>query len=173
MWAPQIKYTNKVLQPYLDSHSSPLANEDTATIAVTALTSSSLDNKAPILTGPRNITYREHLEAISKVRQETKGEPLKFEEVSGERWKEAMAGKVPTELADSLLDLWSKGVSAPYPVSHDFEQVYHITIISSTSCCRPSPTSLPSPSNINFIFSPFFFSSSFLNRSQANQEWSL
>lgn len=51
--------------PYPNAHTTPIANEDTAQIAVIALTSNKLDNAAPSLTGPRSISQREQIEVSS------------------------------------------------------------------------------------------------------------
>jgi uncharacterized protein YbjT (DUF2867 family) len=62
MWGPQIKYTKKIVHPFPNSHLNPIANEDIAAVAVIALTSSKLDNTAPVLSGPRSLTFREQIE---------------------------------------------------------------------------------------------------------------
>eukprot|EP00026_Physarum_polycephalum_P013880 Phypoly_transcript_14334.p1 GENE.Phypoly_transcript_14334~~Phypoly_transcript_14334.p1 ORF type:complete len:289 (-),score=65.94 Phypoly_transcript_14334:58-924(-) len=123
MWGPQIKYTKKIAHPFPNAYSVPIANEDTAAVAVIALTSSKLDNAAPVLTGPRSLTVREQIEAISKVHQETKGTPVPCEQITVEQWQERVKGKMPDEILHAMPPLWKATDGVPQPVSPDFEKI--------------------------------------------------
>lgn len=123
-WAPQIRNNGTIYTAYLNSYSSPIANEDIAAVAVEALTGNkNLENSSPLLTGPATLTQKQQIDIISKVRQEKEGKEVKAIEVTGEQWKASLPPYVPAPVADSVLGLWKSNDGIPQEVSGEVKKI--------------------------------------------------
>ena len=112
-WVGEINATGRLSLPYPDSQSAPVAAEDMAAVALTALTSERLRDAAPVLTGPVSLTQTQQVEALNRVRAKAGLKPIELRKVSPEEWKAAMVAHMPPFLCDALLMTWKKAVGQP------------------------------------------------------------
>ena len=78
MWAPQIRATRSVGEPYPNSANAPIAMDDIAAVAAACLTEPGHIGKAYTLTGPESLTRTAILRHIG----DALGENLRFDQVS-------------------------------------------------------------------------------------------
>jgi hypothetical protein len=126
LWGYQIRENNgKVILAYPHAQLTPIAPEDVAAVAVEALTTHTLDNSIPPITGPHSLNYIHQIEILDKLRLENNGVGVEYEEVVPERWKELVAKKVgiPEQVADSILKTLQGSDGIQQPVSDEFEKL--------------------------------------------------
>ncbi|MFD4370576.1 NAD(P)H-binding protein [Streptomyces sp. NPDC058486] len=120
-WAEEVSTTGAVRAP-LARLARPLIHEaDIAAVAVKALTTDTLLNARPVLTGPELITQEQQVALIG----EAIGRPVRFEETSlAEAAEQMKAAGYPAELVDAVLPAQAKLLDDPEPVN---DEVLRIT----------------------------------------------
>lgn len=88
-WAAQIRATGAVREPYPDAASSPIAMDDIAAVAATALLTDRHENVAHTLTGPELLTRTE----LARHLADALGTPVEFRQVTRD---EAVAALEPS-----------------------------------------------------------------------------
>ncbi|MFD4132308.1 NAD(P)H-binding protein [Streptomyces goshikiensis] len=118
-WAYPIGRDLPVRLAYPEATLAPIHPADIADIAVRALTGdgSSLAGRAPTLTGPEQLTFREQLAAVS----DAIGRAVPVERITREQAAEELAGHMPAAMAGSLLDLWAAATVTPVAVADTTE----------------------------------------------------
>lgn len=84
----------------------PIHELDIADVAVAALTGDGLIGRAPVLTGPANLTQRQQVEAIGSAL----GEPVDLVELTPDAARDQMAQALPLPIVDTLLRLLAGAV---------------------------------------------------------------
>lgn len=112
-WAPQIQSGDTLRWPFAPAATAPIHEADIAAIAVRALTENGHTGAKYILTGPESLTQAEQLNAIG----EAAGRRLRYEEIPPAIARQEMASLVPSFVLEILLDVWSKAVNHPAPVT--------------------------------------------------------
>jgi uncharacterized protein YbjT (DUF2867 family) len=106
-WAPTIKKTGKLWITYPNATSAPVSEVDIAAIALVALTSDKLTNQAIGLSGTMNITQKEQIDAISRVREREGKKVVELVVLEPEQWKEKMGEYgMPEDFREQLLAWW-------------------------------------------------------------------
>ncbi|MFG3101164.1 SDR family oxidoreductase [Streptomyces sp. NPDC048182] len=109
-WSHALTATGRVDLPYPESQGAPLHETDLAEAALAVLNApAEHGTRAFHLTGPYTLTLREQVAHIALAT----GRPLGVNAVSREAWKRGVAGYVPDEFAEALLDMWQGNVDAP------------------------------------------------------------
>jgi uncharacterized protein YbjT (DUF2867 family) len=109
-WAGQIRHGDVVRSAYGEAAWAPLHERDIAAVAAHALLHDDLIGQKPVLTGPEVLTQADMINTIGKAI----GRPLRFEEVSHEAAREAMArGGLPEALIDGFLRLQAASYLQP------------------------------------------------------------
>ena len=115
-WMEEVRATGGVSLVRPHAHSAPIAPEDIAAVAVTALTTDQLVNAAPSLTGPRSMSQREQVESINRARESVGKAPIKVHLQSAEEWRAAAVQHMPAVFADALLRNWENTDEKPEEV---------------------------------------------------------
>ena len=107
-WQGEIRATGGVTLVKPNVQSAPVAPEDMAAVAVTALTTDALVNTAPSLTGPRSMSQQEQVEIISRAREAQGKAAIKVQVKPAEEWKAVFTQHthIPAMFADALLHHW-------------------------------------------------------------------
>lgn len=109
---------------YPNSHSVPVASEDIAAVAVEALTTTRLNNEAPVLTGPSSLSQFDQLSILDEVRREYERKALSWDVIDGREWKEIAArkGVFPEEILEGMIGLWKATENKSQGESGDVEK---------------------------------------------------
>ncbi|GAA4220146.1 uncharacterized protein YbjT (DUF2867 family) [Streptosporangium album] len=118
-WSWAIRSTGTVNLPYPGSHTDPIHEADIAEAALAVLTDPRLAGGKYTLTGPESVTFREQLDHISHAT----GRPVTVNAVSREEWKAEMAGYIPGDFADALLDWWRSTDGSPAEITRTVEEL--------------------------------------------------
>lgn len=118
-WAEAIKSSRTVRAPYNAARQAPVHEKDVAGVAAAALLDSAHAGAVYTLSGPESLTKSEQIEAISSAL----GEPVRFEEITPEQWREENGAHLPEYVLDWLLGYWENALVAPEPVLPDVENV--------------------------------------------------
>lgn len=87
----------------------PVSEPDIAAIAVIALITDQLVNRAIPVTGSGWITHREQMQSINRLRQVEGKQPIEVVIVTPEDWKSRTWDFIPEDLQDQLLRFWALG----------------------------------------------------------------
>ncbi|MFJ8871587.1 NAD(P)H-binding protein [Streptomyces sp. NPDC102473] len=117
-WAWSLRARGAVALPYPDSHADPVNERDVAESAFAVLTDPALRGRSYHLTGPRSLTFAEHVAIIG----EAAGRTIEIETVTPEAWRAAKPDFMPGDIADALLELWAAS-SGPVPLTGDVEKL--------------------------------------------------
>jgi uncharacterized protein YbjT (DUF2867 family) len=119
-WAAQIGKGDVVHGAYAQAHTAPIHETDIAAVAARALLGEDYDGQAPVLSGPRSLTFAEQVGIIG----EALGRPLRYEEIPPEAARDAMAGGfVSPEIADSMMRMFAESVGRPAEISPETERI--------------------------------------------------
>ena len=106
--------------PYPEALIAPVAEEDLAAVALTALTTDSLLDVAELVTGAQVVDFTTELAAISKVREAAGKPPLIVRQVSEAEWVSKYTNvlqQVPPSLVKLLAQRWGEMVGKQPKVS--------------------------------------------------------
>ncbi|MEH3142052.1 MAG: NAD(P)H-binding protein [Mycobacterium kyogaense] len=112
-WAGQIREHRRVGLPFPDSHQAPIADEDIATVAVTALTTSQLDGQKVVLTGPHSLSMREQVGLIGRAVTES----IDITVLSDTQARALYGQVLPPQYLDLLMAQWAFEVTEPAEVT--------------------------------------------------------
>jgi len=118
-WAKQIQDTGAVREPYPNAASAPIAMDDIAAVAATALLGRGHAGKAYSLSGPETLTRIELLRQLGQAL----GRDISFIQVTREEAIDVLApsmGDTATWYVDNVLAGYSE---QPLPPMHTFEQI--------------------------------------------------
>ena len=101
---------------YPDAHWAPVAAEDLAAVALVALTTDELLDQAVVVTGPRSMTQREQVEAVSRLRVAAGKSPVEVKVVSVDEWTERVKTRRKPEIVEAQLDFWKRSDGVPETV---------------------------------------------------------
>ncbi|MFE5941916.1 SDR family oxidoreductase [Streptomyces sp. NPDC056480] len=118
-WAPSVRARRVVAAPYGDVGVPVVDPADIAEVAAACLLDDRYAGGVYELTGPEVITPRQQAEAIGAVL----GSPVRFDELTRDEAKAAMARSMPAELADDTLDILGSPRPAELRVSPHVQQV--------------------------------------------------
>lgn len=118
-WAEAIQSARTVRAPHGGARQAPVHEKDVAGVAAAALLNDSHVGTVHTLSGPDSLTKGEQIEAISTAL----GEPVRFDEVTPEQWREENGSATPAYVLDWLLSYWEQALTAPEPVLPDVENV--------------------------------------------------
>ena len=106
---PQLVNGSGVVElPYPDAMIAPVAEEDLAAVALTALTTHALQDEAPVVSGPTAIDFNTEIQLISKVREAAGKQPLVVKKLDHDEWVKKYTGKLdmPASLVPMLANAW-------------------------------------------------------------------
>ena len=103
--------TGEIELPYPEARLVPVAEEDLAAVALTALTTDQLVDQAVVVTGPQSIDFAGEVAAISKVREAAGKRPLVVKKLSEDEWVSKYSAVFPPGLAKILAAHWAEMVS--------------------------------------------------------------
>jgi uncharacterized protein YbjT (DUF2867 family) len=115
-WRPQLRSGDVVRGPYAEARTAPLDESDLAAVAVRALLEDGLLGRAPVLTGPEDLTTARQVEILGRVL----GRSLRYEELdprSARRAILAMAPWAQEAAVDSMLGYLARTVGRPARVT--------------------------------------------------------
>ncbi len=118
-WAPGIRQAGSVALPYPEARLAPIHELDIAEVAVAALTDDGLTGRAPLLTGPTNLTQREQVTGLGRA----VGRSLQLEELSPERAREQMGAHLPGPVVDTLLAFLASRVDTPAELTDEVQVI--------------------------------------------------
>ena len=119
-WAGQIRSEGVVRAPYGRSSMAPIHERDMADVAVRALLDDDLVGTRPVLSGPHSLTQIEQVRMIG----DAIGRPVRFEELTPEEAREAMAGgPTPAPFVDTLLRMLAANEGRQVEVSPEVEKI--------------------------------------------------
>jgi uncharacterized protein YbjT (DUF2867 family) len=101
-WAEAIRQGDVVRWPFGSAETAPIDEDDIAAVAVRALLDDGHAGQSYVLTGPSSLTQIEQLDAIGQAL----GRHLRFEELSTDGFRQAMAGLWPELMVEMLLAAW-------------------------------------------------------------------
>ncbi len=116
-WAPSIKASGGVDDPYPSSRQAPIHEADVADVALAALLRPELRGAVIPMTGPQSLTKVEQLDTIGRAI----GRTLTCREITEDQFRTAMASYIPDDVLTMMLDYWRDTVSepdVPRPVDH-------------------------------------------------------
>ncbi|MFE6063437.1 SDR family oxidoreductase [Streptomyces sp. NPDC056431] len=118
-WAGSVRARRVVAAPYGDVGVPVIDPADIAQVAAACLLDDRYAGGVYELTGPEVITPRRQAEAIGAAL----GSPVRFDDLTRDEAKAAMARSMPAELADDTLDILGSPSPAELRVSPDVQQV--------------------------------------------------
>ena len=118
-WAPSVRAEGVVRAPYPGAAMNSIHEADIAAVATAALLDDKHAGAAYQLTGPASITQAEQVRAIAAAT----GREVRFEELTPERARAAMAQVMPAEIADLMLGYLAGSVDTVAEVLPTVEQV--------------------------------------------------
>jgi uncharacterized protein YbjT (DUF2867 family) len=118
-WASQIRQGDVVRWPYADAASAPVDQRDVAAVGARVLLDDRHIGAEYVLTGPESLTHAAQVATIASVL----GRELRFESLSPDAYRSAVAGSVPPRVADMLLAAWDAAVGLPAFVTSNVAKV--------------------------------------------------
>lgn len=118
-WAATIKSAGVVRAPYGRAAFAPVDERDVAAVAVAALTDDTHAGEAYELTGPAALSTIDRVRILG----ETIGQTVRFEETTPQRYREQMAGRIPADYIEAMLNFGAHFDCTPAPVLPTVEQV--------------------------------------------------
>jgi uncharacterized protein YbjT (DUF2867 family) len=101
-WAEAVRQGDVVRWPYGSAETAPIDERDIAAVAVRALLEDGHAGRSYVLTGPSSLTQIEQVDAIA----EALGRRLRFEELTPDGFRQAMAARWPESVVEMLLAAW-------------------------------------------------------------------
>ncbi len=101
-WAEAIRGGDVVRWPYAEAATAPVDERDIAEVAARVLLGDGHAGRSYVLTGPASITQEAQVHAIG----DALGRPLRFEELSPDAFRAAMAATWPAPVVEMLLGAW-------------------------------------------------------------------
>ena len=105
-WAASVRANRSVSLAYPEAVLDPIHELDIAEVAAVALTADGLIGRAPVLTGPENLTQRQQVQTIAGAL----GQPVELIELTADAAREQMAHALPLPIVDTLLRLLAGAV---------------------------------------------------------------
>lgn len=105
-WARSVRANRSVSLAYPEAVLDPTHELDIADVAVAALSGDDLIGRAPVLTGPENLTQRQQVQTIGSAL----GEPVDLVELTPEAARDQMAQAMPLPTVETLLRLLAGAV---------------------------------------------------------------
>jgi uncharacterized protein YbjT (DUF2867 family) len=118
-WGQSIKSTLSVQAPYPNAVRVLVHEADVAAVAVAALLRDDLIGKAPIITGPEQITQAQQVRVIGDVI----GHPVRFDEISHDEARAGMTQFMPEPVVDMVLRYLKESLDTPPQVSSELEEI--------------------------------------------------
>ncbi|MCP2258344.1 Uncharacterized conserved protein YbjT, contains NAD(P)-binding and DUF2867 domains [Streptoalloteichus tenebrarius] len=118
-WAPSIRAEGVVRAPHAAARQALIHEADIAEVATTALLRDGHAGGRYLLTGSEAISRVEQARAIG----EAIGRPVRFEEITPERYRELVGPYLGDEIVDMLLGYWGDAVHTPDRVTPTVEEV--------------------------------------------------
>ena len=118
-WAPAIRSGAPVRWPYAAAETAPIDDRDVAAVAARALCDDSHAGGDYVLTGPAPLTQEEQVRTIGEVI----GNPVVFEELSPDGFRQETAGTWPPSVVDMLLGAWQATMGHPAYVTSTVHDV--------------------------------------------------
>ncbi|MFF7990808.1 NAD(P)H-binding protein [Kitasatospora xanthocidica] len=112
-WAHFIGRSMPIRLAYPDAAIAPIHPEDTADVAVEALTGTALTGRSVTLTGPESLTFREQLALLA----DTLGREIPVERITRAEAEQQMGAHMPAPMVSSLLDLWETADHGPAAIA--------------------------------------------------------
>jgi uncharacterized protein YbjT (DUF2867 family) len=118
-WLPMMVQAGKVILTYPQAHIATVSGDDLAAVAVSALTTDELLNRAELVTGPDSITQEERVATVNRLREGAGKKPVEMVALPPQDWKATVSrGGMPEALADQLIKWFSEAdgkVATTYP----------------------------------------------------------
>lgn len=118
-WARGIRGPGSVALPYPDAQLAPIHELDIADVAVAALTGEGLIGRAPVLTGPANLSQREQVTVLGRAL----GRALQVEELTPDQARRQMGAFMAAPVVDTLLTFLATRVDTPADISNEVEVI--------------------------------------------------
>jgi uncharacterized protein YbjT (DUF2867 family) len=118
-WLPQLRRGDVVRAPWPEIPIAVIDPADIAAVAATALTQPGHEGRAHPLSGPESLTPRDQVETLARVL----ARPLRYEPLSDEQAREAMAADTPAPYIDAFFRFYSDGEFDDSPVVDTVERV--------------------------------------------------
>jgi uncharacterized protein YbjT (DUF2867 family) len=116
-WAGEIRSAGQVALPYPGATTDPVHEADIAEAAFAALTRPELRGGAHHLTGPQSLSFADQVGILAAAT----GQSIQAAAVDRAIWKAALAGVIPEEFADGLLDWWQAHDGIPTGLTDTLE----------------------------------------------------
>lgn len=118
-WAPAIRAEGVVRLAHPDSRRVPVHEQDLAEAAALALLSDAYVGQAWWLTGPRQVSQAEQVQAIA----DAIGRPLRLEALAEDETLAQWRARMPAQAAQRLMEYLRKSIEQPPPVSPQLAHV--------------------------------------------------
>jgi uncharacterized protein YbjT (DUF2867 family) len=118
-WAGTIRADRVVRAPYGQAAMALIAEQDIAAAAVRTLLDPGHAGQTYYLTGPESLTQIQQAAAIAAAI----GQPVRFEELSPETFRQYATQRFPAPIVDDLLRGWSKSVELAAGIASDVEKI--------------------------------------------------
>ena len=118
-WAETIRVDRVVRAPYGQAGMALIAEQDIAAAAVRTLLDPGHAGQTYYLTGPESLTQIQQAAAIAAAI----GQPVRFEELSPETFRQYATQRFPAPVVDDLLQGWSKSVGLAADIASDLEKI--------------------------------------------------
>lgn len=118
-FVPQLAGGDVVRLPFPESQQSPIDARDIARVAARAVTTSELDGRKPVLTGPRSMSQYEQVEVLGRVL----GRSLVVEKVTPEASRTWMRARIPERYVEMLLGQWEEETHKESVVTSEVERI--------------------------------------------------
>jgi len=118
-WAGSVRANRSVSLAYPEAVLDPTHELDIADVAVAALTGDGLIGRAPVLTGPENLTQRQQVETIGSAL----GEPVDLVELTPDTARDHMAQAMPLPIVDTLLRLLAGAVGTNSELTDEVQAI--------------------------------------------------
>ncbi len=118
-WAPEIRARGRVRLAHPGSRRVPLHEQDLAAVAALAMTTPGHEGQAWWLTGPRQLSQAQQVQAIA----EAIGRPIAVDEMPEAEALAQWQARMPEPATRRLLDYLRKSVDQPPPVSPEIQRL--------------------------------------------------
>ena len=118
-WAATVRADRVVRAPYGQAAMALTAEQDIAAAAARTLLDPGHAGQTYHLTGPESLTQIQQAAAIAAAI----GQPVRFEELSAEAFRQYAAQRFPAPVVDDLLRNWARSVGQTARIAPDLEQL--------------------------------------------------
>jgi uncharacterized protein YbjT (DUF2867 family) len=118
-WADTIRADRVVRAPYGQATMALIAEQDIAAAAVRTLLDPGHVGQTYYLTGPESLTQIQQAAAIAAAI----GQPVRFEELSPETFRQSATRRFPAPVVDDLLQNWARSAGQTADIASDLEKI--------------------------------------------------